>query len=242
MTIAGILFDKDGTLLDYAASWPPINRRAAALAADGDVELAERLLRSGGADPASGRVEPDSVLAAGTTAEIAAAWVEAGARFSAAALTAALDRLFSAAAAEVVPVTDLASLFGRLRARGVRLGVASSDNETSIRLTAERFGIASLVDFMAGYDSGFGSKPGAGMIEGFCRSTALAARHVAVVGDNAQDLLMGRAAGAGRVIGVLTGTGTYATLAPLADLCLASIAGIEAALFPQPSATFRPME
>jgi len=60
---------------------------------------------------------------------------------------------------------------------------------------------------------------------------------LAVVGDNAQDLLMGRAAGAGRVIGVLTGTGTYATLAPLADLCLASIAGIEAALFPRPSAT-----
>ncbi len=237
MSIAGIVFDKDGTLLDYAASWQPINRRAAALAAGEDARLAERLLRLGGADPASGRVSPDSVLAAGNTAEIAAAWVAAGARLSAAALTVALDRLFSAAAPEVVPVTDLAALFRRLRGRGLRLGVASSDNETSIRLTAERFGIATLVDFVAGYDSGFGSKPGPGMIEGFCRATGLAARQIAVVGDNAHDLLMGRAAGAGRIIGVLTGTGTYETLAPLADLCLASIEGLEAALFPLPAAS-----
>ena len=30
--IGGLLFDKDGTLLDYAASWMPVNRRAASLA------------------------------------------------------------------------------------------------------------------------------------------------------------------------------------------------------------------
>ena len=32
--IAGILFDKDGTLLDFDASWGPVNREVALMAAD----------------------------------------------------------------------------------------------------------------------------------------------------------------------------------------------------------------
>ncbi len=231
LVIKGILFDKDGTLLDYAASWTPINARAAAIASRGDPGLAVRLLAVGGADRHGGSVLADSVLAAGNTAEIASAWVQAGAPMAAAALTADLDALFRAAAQTVVPVTDLARLFGRLRGRGLRLGIASSDNEAAIRATAARFGIDGLVDYVAGYDSGHGTKPGPGMVQGFCRETGLAPEEVAVVGDNRHDMAMGRSAGAGLMVGVLTGTGTRETLAGLADLCLDSIAGLEAALF-----------
>jgi hypothetical protein len=65
--IRGLLFDKDGTLLDYEASWPPINREAGLLAAQGDAALASRLLRAAGADPATGLAVADSLLAAGNT-------------------------------------------------------------------------------------------------------------------------------------------------------------------------------
>lgn len=188
-----------------------------------------QLLAAGGADRNGGSVAADSVLAAGNTVEIAAAWVQAGAPVAAAALTAELDALFRAAAQTVVPVTDLARLFGRLR--GLRLGIASSDNEAAIRATAARFGIDGLVDYVAGYDSGHGTKPGPGMVQGFCREAGLAPEEVAVVGDNRHDMAMGRSAGAGLTVGVLTGTGTRETLAGLADLCLGSIAGLEAALF-----------
>jgi len=44
------------------------------------------------------------------------------------------------------------------------------------------------------------------------------------VGDSPADLLMARAAGAARGIGVLTGVGTTATLGGLADAVLGSIA------------------
>jgi phosphoglycolate phosphatase len=231
LQIKGILFDKDGTLLDYAASWTPINARAAAIASRGDPDLAVRLLAAGGADQHGGSVVADSVLAAGNTAEIASAWVRAGAPVAAAALTVELDALFRAAAQTVVPVTDLARLFGRLHGRGLRLGIASSDNEAAIRATATRFGIAGLVDYVAGYDSGHGVKPGPGMVQGFCRAAALAPTEIVVVGDNRHDMAMGRAAGAGLTVGVLTGTGTRESLAGLADLCLDSIAGLEAGLF-----------
>jgi phosphoglycolate phosphatase len=46
----------------------------------------------------------------------------------------------------------------------------------------------------------------------------------AVIGDSPADLAMGRAAGAGLVIGVLTGAGDRRTLAAGADLVLDSIA------------------
>jgi phosphoglycolate phosphatase len=46
------------------------------------------------------------------------------------------------------------------------------------------------------------------------------------VGDTSADLQMGRAAGAGMVIGVLSGAGPAEVLAPYADHLLASIADL----------------
>ena len=113
------------------------------------------------------------------------------------------------------------------------LGIASSDNALSIENTARRFGIEEYVDFIAGYDSGFGPKPEPGMVLGFCEAVALDPSRVAVVGDNNHDLVMAASAGAALKIGVLTGTGTRETLEPLADLCLDSIASLEAWLLQQ---------
>ena len=74
MKIRGILFDKDGTIIDYARTWVPMNREAALFAAGGDAALAAELLRAHGQDPETGAVAGDSVLAAGSIAEIAEAF------------------------------------------------------------------------------------------------------------------------------------------------------------------------
>src|SRR5215211_5155800 len=110
--IRGLLFDKDGTLLDYAASWGPVNRRAAA----------------------------DSVMSAGTAVNIAGVWVTGGAPYDCDSLARALDELFCAAVADMVPVTDLSALFERFKSRGFKLGIASSDSEAAVRATARVFG------------------------------------------------------------------------------------------------------
>jgi len=222
-TIAGILFDKDGTLLDYARSWLPVNRELAQIAARGDEALARRLLVAGGMDPDSGYVTPDSLLAAGNTVEIAEGMVAAGAPFTVGELSVIFDGLFAGSAALAVAVTDLAVFFETLGTRGYRLGVASSDNEASIRATADRFGFSARLDYVAGYDSGFGTKPQPGMVLGFCAATGLEPHQVAVVGDNNHDLHMGRNAGAGLTVAVLTGTGSRETLAAASDYCLNDI-------------------
>ena len=229
-TITGILFDKDGTLLDYAKSWVPVNYEVASIAANGDDALARRLLVAGGMDPDTGHVLPDSLLAAGNTVEIATGMVAAGAPYTVEALTAKLDGLFANSAAYAVPVTDLSTFFASLHAKGYRLGVASSDNERSIRETAKRFGFDGYLDYVAGYDSGFGTKPEPGMVLGFCAATGLEPWQVAVVGDNNHDLHMGRSAGVGLTVAVLTGTGSVASLSEASDHCIADITGLHAVL------------
>ncbi|MEZ2129406.1 MULTISPECIES: HAD family hydrolase [unclassified Sinorhizobium] len=228
--IAGILFDKDGTLLDYDASWLPVNRELARIAAGGDCALADGLLLACGMNPETGYIVPDSLLAAGNTRQISEGLVAAGSRMDVDELTSRLDTLFADAAQFSVPVTDLASYFQRLHAKGYKLGVASSDNERSIRQTAERFGFAEYVDYIAGYDSGLGTKPDPGMVFGFCAATGLTPSQVAVVGDNNHDLHMGRNAGAGLKIAVLTGTGSRESLAGASDYCLNSITELEGVL------------
>ncbi len=228
--ISGILFDKDGTLLDYAKSWVPVNYELARIAAAGDEELARRLLTACGMDPDTGHVAPDTLLAAGNTVEIAEGMVAAGSPMGAAELAALFDGLFAQSASMAVAVTDLAGFFAALHERGYRLGVASSDNERSIRETARRFGFEQYLHYVAGYDSGHGVKPEPGMVLGFCAATGLDPQQVAVVGDNNHDLHMGRSAGAGLTVAVLTGTGSRDSLAQASDYCLNDITELPALL------------
>jgi phosphoglycolate phosphatase len=221
-SIRGLLFDKDGTIFDFQKSWGPINLRAADWASGGDPALRARLLASGGADPRNGHVQADSLLAVANAAEIAEAWVAAGSVFGAAELTDAIDRIFLDGAGNMVPAADLEALFSRLAARGLKLGVASSDSEAAVREAAERFAFLPFLDFLCGYDSGHGHKPTEGM--------PLKPGEIAVIGDSAHDMEMGRRAGAALRIGVLTGAGTRATLAPHADAVIEDIDGLEAFL------------
>ena len=227
MTIAGILFDKDGTLLDYAKSWVPVNRELALMAARGDSALADQLMRAGGMDPVSGHVAADSLLAAGNTGEIARGLVDAGAVLSFEEMLGAFDALFASASEMSVPVTDLKVFFAGLKIQGLKTGIASSDNERSIRALAERFGFLDDVDFIAGYDSGHGCKPEPGMVLGFCAAVGLQPEQVVVVGDNSHDMHMGRNAGVAMTIGVLTGTGTAETLGLLASHVLDDITQLD---------------
>ncbi|MGX1309126.1 phosphoglycolate phosphatase [Amorphus suaedae] len=230
MQIKGIVFDKDGTLIDYARTWVPINIRAAEYAAAGDPELARRLLALGGHDPDANVVGGGSLLAAGHTGEIAEAWVAAGAPHAHPALVTGLDAIFTEGAEGSVPVTDLAALFARLVARGITLGVATSDSAAGARATLQSVGLGGQDFFVAGYDSGHGGKPQPGMVLAFCERAGIQPAEVAVVGDNLHDIHMGRAAGCGLCIGVLTGTASEDELAAEADYVIPGIDRLEALL------------
>jgi phosphoglycolate phosphatase len=221
----GLLFDKDGTLFDFHLTWPPLLRALAEDLAKGREELVCSLLRAIGHDEAAGRFLPGSIGTAGDTYELADAWLPYLENFGREALVTALDTHFAIEGpARSVPVTDLAALFSELRERGHVIGIATNDVEASALETVERFGLSPLVDFVAGYDSGHGPKPGPGMALAFCSAVQLRPSDIAVIGDNAHDFDMGLRAGAGLYIGVLTGSSGQDDLAPLTDHVIDNVA------------------
>ena len=74
MNYQGIVFDKDGTLLDFNRTWLPIYRFAADEFSSGDPNLAAQLLELHGFDAASERFIGGSLLAAGNNRQIAEQW------------------------------------------------------------------------------------------------------------------------------------------------------------------------
>ena len=126
-----------------------------------------------------------------------------------------------------LPNRDDQALIDFMRARGLRLGLATNDGEGPARAHLAAHGVANLFDFVAGYDSGHGAKPAPGMLLAFAARFALAPARVAMVGDSRHDLMAGRAAGM-RTVAVLTGVAEAAELAPLADAVLIDIGGLAA--------------
>jgi len=233
VAVKGILFDKDGTLLDFYATWMPAYRRAAEVVSRdaGRPELADRLLAIGGYDHQTGRCAPGLPLAAGTNVDIARLWAQECGLDDAAQLVACIENIFAReAAARAVPVGDIASLFTRLTARGLRLGIATMDSESLARDAVSLLAIDNYMSFVCGYDSGFGEKPGPGMVAEFCDRLSLHPTEVMVVGDTLHDVHMGRAAGAGLVVGVLSGTGTRALLESHCDHILENVLTLESVI------------
>jgi len=228
--IHGVLFDKDGTLLHFEETWGRNNRAAALMAAEGDGDLAQSLLVAAGVDPETGKTRSGSVLAAGNTSEIAELWTSIGARVHGDRLVDELDIIFGNSMKQASAIEGTATLLEALRSRGLKLGVASSDSETAIRVFLETTGLAHHFDFVTGYDTGHGHKPDPGMLEAFCRACGLPSGTVAVVGDNPQDMMMARSGRAGLAVGVLTGTGSEEELRSLADVVLTDITGLSALL------------
>ena len=228
MTLRGIVFDKDGTLLDFNRTWLPIYRHASREFADGDAELAEALLCAHGYDADAGRFIGGSLLAAGNNHQIAEAWAaQLGVPAEREQISERLNRIFQQQGALMATAVEgLAGTLATLHESGLKLGVATADSERGITNTLQAFDVLDRFDFLAGYDSGYGVKPEAGMVQAFCSSTGLPAEQVVVVGDNRHDIEMGRNAGVGLCVAVLTGTSTREELAVLADQVLDDIRGL----------------
>jgi phosphoglycolate phosphatase len=224
VAIRGILFDKDGTIVDYWRTWVPANREAALYAAGGDPALADRLLRLGGYDVATGRVMPGTPLAAGDFHDIARAFATHPGIAPASELAPAIERIFLRLGAQASTlVAGVRETLIELKRRGFLLGLATNDSMAGLEASLAPHGILHLFDFAAGCDSGHGTKPEPGMALAFCTAVGIACGEAAVVGDAIHDLAMGRAAGFGLGIGVLSGTSGRDDLEGFADLILDSI-------------------
>lgn len=223
--LTAILFDKDGTLFDFQTSWSRWAHDLVHELGEGDAtrirDLADRI----GFDLDRVEFRADSLSVAGTLTDQAAVLTGGVPQMSQAALIRLLAE--RAADAPMAPVLPLGPLMDRLRAAGYVLGVATNDAEAAARRHLAREDIEQSFAFIAGFDSGYGAKPGPGMCHAFADTLNLAPDTVVMIGDSLHDLHAGRAAGM-RTLGVLTGTATRPELAPHADDVIPDISGLEA--------------
>lgn len=225
MPIRGLLFDKDGTLIDVIGTWLPVYREMLAEAFPGRREHWDRILLESGYDPDANNFKANSLLAAGTTDQLVDLWWPGLQSRERQARIERVDRDFSLKSVKYLqPLMPLEPLLGQLKARDLCLGIATNDNEASARRHIKLLRLDRLIDFVAGYDTVAKAKPAGDMVHAFCHACGLNLGEVAVVGDNPHDLEMARSAGAGLAIGVLSGNSTARDFGSLADAVLGTIA------------------
>lgn len=225
MPISALLFDKDGTLFEFAATWEGWAKAFLLRATDNDHARAATIGTHIGFDLESRVFQPNSLVIANTPAEIAAAMIPHMSEHTHDSLLTMLNE--EAENVTQVEAVPLVAYLDQLRGAGLRLGVATNDAEIPALAHLSAVGITGHFDFIAGSDSGYGAKPDTGQLLGFARAVDLDPARIAMVGDSAHDLVAGRAAGM-TTIGVLTGIADSADLAPLADVVLPDIGFIPA--------------
>lgn len=223
LAVKGIIFDKDGTLFDFATTWEAWAVSFLLRVAGNDRNRASVLGQAIGFDFNARAFERDSLVIAGTAGDVAAALAPHIPEVTPARLLDMLNE--EAGKAPQSQAVPLAPFLADLRARGLALGVATNDAEAPARAHLDSAGVLDAFDFIAGFDSGHGGKPAPGQLFAFCAQTGLEPQTVIMVGDSLHDLRAGRAAGM-RTLAVLTGLADAQDLAAHADAVLPDIGHI----------------
>jgi len=223
MSLQGIIFDKDGVLFDFRATWESWAKSLLMRLCDNDAGRAQIAGQAVGFDLAQSRFDASSVIIAGTLDEIAQG-LSPYVAVQKDLLGVLRDEASVAPQVETVP---LRAFMQDLKARGLRLGVATNDAIDPATAHLKSANVFECFDMVAGYDSGHGAKPEPGQLLAFCAQTGLAPEHCLMVGDSLHDMIAGQRAGM-QTLGVLTGMAPAEILAPHATAVLPDIGHIPA--------------
>lgn len=227
MAIKGILFDKDGTLIEANSTWVPVYKAVLAKEMDADEDRVIELLTMAGYDKATDGFKAGSVLAAGTIGQLVDIWWP---DFDVAAKREKVEKInrdyANDARIYMKPLMDLVPVFDALHDMGMILGVATNDIHSSATFHMQELGVHDYFVQIIGADNVDVPKPSGQMIALFAERTGLQPHEIAMVGDNSHDMEEAKNGGAGLAIGVLTGNAEHDDIAHLADHVLFSVADI----------------
>ncbi|TLP65596.1 HAD family hydrolase [Parasedimentitalea maritima] len=217
-----VLFDKDGTLFSFTATWGTFCDRMISHLASTDEALKDLLAETVGYDRHAGQFKTGSLIVSASAGEVDEAWANLAPNHDLAAVETLTRQELNSL--PLVPTCDLNKVMRMLKAQGLKLGVTTNDYEQGAINQLAEAEVTPLFDFVCGSDSGYGRKPGPGMIHGFCELNGLTPDQIIFVGDSTHDMHCGRNAGAGLCVGVLTGPATRTELETTANIVLSSVA------------------
>jgi phosphoglycolate phosphatase len=231
MIIRGVLFDKDGTLIDVNGTWVPIYRKMLCDEFGIDVRQAEAMMRRVGYDPVTNGFIANSILASGTTRQLVETWWPDLDEVETQDKLRMIDVDYAPLSKSLLkPLMPLASLLGDLKSMMLKIGVATNDSHYSAMNHMSHLGVLEMFDDVIAADTVRVPKPSGDMIRKFAADHDLRPSEIAMVGDNAHDMEEARNGGAGLAIAVLSGNAGHDDIAHLADYTLTSIAELPALL------------
>ncbi len=232
-----VIFDKDGTLIAFDSVWQSIYRAgvdAVAQQVENPETVRAELNATLGYDPAEQRFSTHGPCATAANAQIGTVVAAVLYRHAQPPLSwdeaeSLVERTFLAALAIppdpslLTTPTPLPTLFGSLRAARIPIAVITSDERAQTIFTLDVLGVGHLTGLVIASDDPYPKKPAPEPVWAACAHFGVAVEKAVMLGDSLTDMRMGRAAGVGLCVAVLTGPGTREQLAPYADIVLASI-------------------
>jgi phosphoglycolate phosphatase-like HAD superfamily hydrolase len=228
-----IVFDKDGTLIDFHAMWGQwVMMLAGRLKKTTGCPIDLPLFKHLGFNITTGEVITNGHLALSPITKIRA---EIANVLQTTSLTTDETEMALNAAwyipdpvALAKPLANLQTLFTTLQAQNTKIAIATSDDRLPTQATLAKLGLSTLVDALICADDCLNEnlllKPAPDMIINLCHKLNISPLKTVVVGDNIVDLQMGQAAKVGLVVGVLSGLCSAEMLKPYADVILPSVA------------------
>jgi phosphoglycolate phosphatase len=221
MRFRGILFDKDGTLIEANGVWAPLYRSVLMRMKNITEADADQLLAMAGYDVENDRVIGGTVIAGGTTAQLVELWWPESSSEQRRSIVLAIDANDKRSQElTVTPIVELPPLLAALRQAGYRLGIATNDSAVSAKRHMEQIGIMEFLDAIICADTVSVPKPSGDMIREFARVTGMPQDEIIMVGDNHHDMEEAVNGGAGYRVAVLSGNSSRQELAHLADVTL----------------------
>jgi phosphoglycolate phosphatase len=228
LAIKGILFDKDGTLLQFREIWIQITNEVIEELLESIEEkenetLKEKLFDSIGLR--NGEIDEKGYLASGTSLDMATAFNSVLPKDMPHLHLWLSERLLHKTRENidnVKPVGNLELLFSTLKDKGIIVGIATADDYETTKLCLQQLGIENAVQFIGTADL-YEKKPDPEVVEEFCKKFHLKKEEVVVVGDTVIDMQLAKNSHAGYGIGVLSGVGSYKELHQLAHYVIPSV-------------------
>lgn len=228
--IKGILFDKDGTLIDFSL-WRDAGIKTIKSIMDEynlkDEKFFAELKKSIGITESG--AEPFGALAYRSHEDLAAELHFVLNKYRNIDLCEFQSHVVELIRKEVLrddvefkEMTDIRALYRHLSSKGIKMGLATADSHQSAMHMINKLDINECFDFIGSNDGVMKQKPNKDMCMRFCSMYGLAPNEVAIVGDSYNDMVFAQNSGAIGV-GVLSGVSCKINLKDVANVIIPTI-------------------
>jgi phosphoglycolate phosphatase len=233
----GIIFDKDGTLIDSFKIWPElIKARVKILQREigFDNEMARLLEKTMGLD--EGEITRRSPIVVGSREQTAAAMATMLFMYRGLPWDAGMEKAYLAfelcdqemgIASQARPIPGAKQTLKNLFEGGLKIAVATNDEKERTRVLMKHAGLAPYIHAYACRDEVTRGKPSPDLIYLICERLGLAAGQCIMVGDSLLDMQMGINAGVCMTVGVLTGASKMEEIFQRSDIVIQNITEIQ---------------